>query len=121
MSPSPSQQHPLPPSDSVGAVIRGRRQALGLSQADLAGVLGSFTTVSDIEALESSRIVMPSWIRLMHLAAALELPVEAFLGGTEASRASQPATTPSRAVDKGHGGAIDQSSLPEAFDEPFSQ
>ena len=115
MSPS-SQQRPLPPSGSVGTMIRRRRLELGLSQADLADLLGTYTTVSDIEALESSRIVMPSWIRLMHLAAALDLPVEAFLGAAEAANPTEHITPAARAEDQRHENAFDPTSSPEACD-----
>ncbi len=106
---------------SVGAIIRRRRRALGMSQSDLAEVLGPPTTLADIEVLESERIVMPSWIRLLNLAKALELSVQALLGNNDAVRAEGPSRPPQQQLDLDHGDAFDHSSRQETTDESLSQ
>ncbi|HET9662251.1 MAG TPA: helix-turn-helix transcriptional regulator [Thermomicrobiales bacterium] len=65
---------------SIGLVIRQRREELGLTTTQLAERLGPWSRTEDIASLESSRTLMPSWIRLQRLAAALDLPIEALLG-----------------------------------------
>jgi len=48
---------------------------LGLSQTELAERIGPSWTPKDVKMLESARVVWPSWIRLLELAEALELPI----------------------------------------------
>jgi transcriptional regulator with XRE-family HTH domain len=100
---------------SVGAVVRRRRRALGLSQEDLASALGAPTTVADIKLIESERILMPSWIRLMRLSSVLELPVDALIGLTNPG-GPRPVPAPHSLED-----ALDSSSRSEMTDEPLSQ
>jgi transcriptional regulator with XRE-family HTH domain len=59
----------------VGPLIRQRREALGLTRAELAERIGLATTADDIAILESDHIVMPSWLRLKQLADALEVSI----------------------------------------------
>lgn len=110
MTPSLPSKNPAPPPSSVGQVIRRRRRALGLSQEDLAALMECHTSAADIQAMESARIVMPSWIRLLHLAKALELPVEVFVGHDPVRHVTDPT----------HGDCPNRSSLQETSDEPLN-
>lgn len=73
----------IPPTDpgervterSMADILRERRLELGFSRAELARYVSPSCRPSDIDTLESQRMLMPSWIRLQQLAAALEVSV----------------------------------------------
>lgn len=71
----------------VGPAIRQRREALGLSQEELAQRLGFDTRMRDIERIESGTILFPSWIRLLRIASALDCSAEDLMMGLETSEA----------------------------------
>lgn len=71
--PTPESTLPLP------ALLLQRRVELGMSQGELAELAGGSWRASDIVALESGRVILPSWVRLLALTKALKLPPEALL------------------------------------------
>jgi len=91
-----------------------------MSQTDLAEALGPPTTVADIQALESARIVMPSWIRLLNLARALELSADAFLARDTSGAPDDPLANVATSSMKDYEGAFDHTSLLETSDESLS-
>jgi transcriptional regulator with XRE-family HTH domain len=62
-------------AQTIADLLRARRLELGLSRAELARYVAASCQPSDIDVLESHRMLMPSWIRLQQLAEALEIPV----------------------------------------------
>jgi transcriptional regulator with XRE-family HTH domain len=64
---------------TIADILRERRLELGLSRAELARYVAPNCQPSDIDVLESHRMLMPSWIRLRQLAEALEVPVDELL------------------------------------------
>jgi len=58
---------------SLGAYIRDRRRALGLTQEQLAERIGGPVTQADISRLETDRVVLPRRDRLAALAHSLEV------------------------------------------------
>ncbi len=67
---------PSVPPVTIGDLIRCRREALGLSREELAHRLGPSLQADDLYRLESNRILMPSWPRLLLIAEALELSLD---------------------------------------------
>jgi transcriptional regulator with XRE-family HTH domain len=67
---------PASPSVTIGDLIRSRREALGLSRDELAQRLGPSMHAGDLYQLESARVLMPSWPRLLRLAEALDLSLD---------------------------------------------
>jgi len=68
---------------AIADILRARRVELGLSRAELARAVSPSCQPSDIDILESHRMLMPSWIRLQQLADALEVPVADLLPSEE--------------------------------------
>ena len=66
-------------AQTIADILRRRRLELGLSRAELARSVAPSWQPSDIDLLESRRMLMPSWIRLKQLADALEIPVSDLL------------------------------------------
>ena len=83
---------------TIADILRERRLELGLSRAELARYVAPNCQPSDIDALESHRMLMPSWIRLMQLADALEVPVAVLLPSDEERVPDSPALSASRTV-----------------------
>jgi transcriptional regulator with XRE-family HTH domain len=110
-----------PPLSSVGQMLRHRRRELGLSPEDLAERMEGSTSAADIRVLESGRVVMPSWIRLLHLAKALETPVEALLGQVDAESRQTLVPTQATMLPSNQRGATNHTSLQETNDESLSQ
>ena len=81
----------------IGHMIRCRREQLGLAQSELEARLGPAAGPGYIAQLESSRLIMPSWVRLQQLASVLDLPVEELVAATAMA---QDMTQP----DEGQGG-----------------
>jgi len=73
----------LPPGEESNLpfpkLLRQRRRELDVSQKQLAERAGGSWRTADIIALESGRVLLPSWDRLLTLAAALELPADVLL------------------------------------------
>ncbi len=67
------------PPPRIGALIRSRRQALGLSRAQLATLLSATLGARDIADLEADRIPVPCWSLLQAISQCLELPLETLL------------------------------------------
>ncbi len=78
---------------TIADILRERRLELGLSRAELARSVAPSCQPSDIDVLESHRMLMPSWIRLKQLADALDIPVSDLLPCE--SRVSNGASLPS--------------------------
>ena len=66
-----------------------QRQELGLTRQKLVQLLGQRWTAGDIHRLETSRIIMPSWIRVQTLASALGLSLDILLSGVNEPESSQ--------------------------------
>jgi transcriptional regulator with XRE-family HTH domain len=58
---------------TLGLFIRHRRERLGLTQGQLADRAGNRTTQIHISRLETGRVRLPRWDRLIGLAAALKV------------------------------------------------
>jgi len=73
----------LPPGEESNLpfpkLLRQRRRELDISQEQLAERAGGSWRTADIIALESGRVLLPSWDRLLALAEADELPADALL------------------------------------------
>lgn len=76
MSISPTALTAAQQPPALADILRARRLELGLSQAELARYVSPSCRPSDIDFLESNRKFMPSWIRLIQLANALEVSVD---------------------------------------------
>lgn len=63
---------------TLGESIRSRREALGLSRDELVQRIGPSMTAEDLYRIESARVLMPSWARLLLIAEALNLPLDQF-------------------------------------------
>lgn len=74
---------------SLGALIRARRAALGLTQEALAERIDPNLRQSDISRLESDHIGLPRRQRLEAIAAALDLPLGELLSVSGWSRAGE--------------------------------
>jgi len=68
---------------AISDILRARRVEAGLTRAELARAVSPSCQPSDIDILESHRMLMPSWIRLQQLADALEVPVTDLLPSEE--------------------------------------
>jgi transcriptional regulator with XRE-family HTH domain len=82
---------------TLGALIRQRRQDLGLTQEQLAERIGSGLVQAEISRLEGDRVRLPRRHRLDQLAAALDVPVGDLLartGWTGDDAAPVPITNP---------------------------
>ena len=53
---------------------------MGLSRHEFAQRIGDGTSERDIELLEESIVLFPSWIRLLRIAEALEVPFDSLIG-----------------------------------------
>jgi transcriptional regulator with XRE-family HTH domain len=73
-------------STPLGELVRRRREELGMSQCELEAQLGGATCPGIVAQLERSRVIMPSWIRLLQLAAVLDLPVVELLPAASTSQ-----------------------------------
>lgn len=60
---------------TLGQVIRTRRQALGLTQEQLAERIGDGVRQAEVSRLECDRVALPRRRRLERIAFALELPI----------------------------------------------
>lgn len=69
----------MSPPPTLGALIRQRRLAMGLTQEQLASRIGGVVRQSDISRLESDRIGLPRRERLQCIASALEVSVNDLL------------------------------------------
>jgi transcriptional regulator with XRE-family HTH domain len=67
---------------TLGALIRQRRQDLGLTQEQLAERIGGGLIQAEISRLEGDRVRLPRRHRLDQLAAALDVPVGDLLART---------------------------------------
>jgi PAS domain S-box-containing protein len=89
---------------SLGEVIRERRQQLGLSQEQLAERISSdsdFVTQADISRLETGRVKLPRYERLIRLAEAVEmLPGDMLARSGWASVAADPFEGPGGLFDR---------------------
>ena len=61
---------------TIGELIRCRREALGLSRDELAQRIGPAMNRGDLYQLETARVLMPSWTRLLLIADALDLSID---------------------------------------------
>ena len=62
-----------PKTVSLGQYIRQRRMELGLTQGELAGRIGGTVGQSEVSRLEKDRITLPRRMRMMAIAAALQV------------------------------------------------
>jgi transcriptional regulator with XRE-family HTH domain len=100
--PNISGQDPHPVDRHVGAMIRARRKAMGMSQVDLAGHLG--LTFQQVQKYERGTNRVSS-SKLYEIAQKLETPLTAFFEG----------------LDHPRGGATTASGLLDFLDETGSQ
>jgi hypothetical protein len=80
----------MPDPLSLGAAIRARRQALGLTQEALAARVGDGVRQSDISRLERDKITLPHPARVRALARALEMAPGELLTRSGWAGADQP-------------------------------
>jgi len=66
-------------TQTLGQVIRSRRQELGLTQEQLAERIGGGVRQAEVSRLESDRVVLPRRQRLERIAAALQIPLGTLL------------------------------------------
>ena len=88
----------IEPAVTVADILRKRRLELGLSRAELARYVAPNCQPSDIDVLESHRMLMPSWIRLKQLADALEVPVGDLLPSDEERVSDSPGSAASQGM-----------------------
>jgi transcriptional regulator with XRE-family HTH domain len=85
---------PIADRASLGQAIRARRQALGLTQEELAARVGEGVQQSDISRLERDKISLPHAARLRALARALALSPGELLVCAGWAGADEPRSTP---------------------------
>ena len=88
----------IKPAMTIADILRERRLELGLSSAELARYVAPSCLPSDIDVLESHRMLMPSWIRLKQLADALEVSVADLLPSAEVRVPDSPGSSASQAT-----------------------
>jgi transcriptional regulator with XRE-family HTH domain len=89
---------------TLGEVIRARREALGLTQEELALRIGDAVRQAEVSRLEHDRIVLPRRDRLERIATALDLPLGVLLassGWVGAAQAFPPQHEPPDAATNG--------------------
>lgn len=91
---------PCPTAPTLGVIIRGRRLELGLTQEQLAELIGDGVRQAEVSRLERDRIILPRRPRLEAIAGALNLPIGALLmrsGWAGATRRPAVDVVPARA------------------------
>jgi transcriptional regulator with XRE-family HTH domain len=69
----------MPFSKTLGQVIRRRRKELGLTQEELAELIGSGVRQAEISRLEHDHVTLPRRARLEQIARALDIPMGVLL------------------------------------------